>query len=410
VARVQYRDGTSRTDVLAAYQDKFFGWPNLYTPFNFRETESLQTTLFLVQHDRTVGAGGRVGAAAAFRRNRDDYEVDRTRPGLSNPFQHETRVLTGTLSAAVEAAGLTWEARVLGMRDAIDSTALTFGRFRTRTYGQAVVEARGEEGLGGGTLAWRGGAVWDDTDRDPSALSPVVEARWLRGGWGVGVGYGEATQVAGYTALNSNPAAGLFRGNPDLGRARARTWEVDAQRSGTLAGGTWDAGLAVFHRRDRGMTDWTFRFASPNARTANRLDADTLGTEAVVRARWDRVAVVAGWSWLEKDADYGGAPVDASYYALNFPRHRVTLAVLAEVFPGVQLRLDNEWREQERNALRRSARTAFLTTAGIGWRVPGVDGLELEALVENVWDERFEEVPAVPGAPRTWSVGAAWRW
>jgi hypothetical protein len=38
--RVQLRGARSQTDFFAGWQKKFFGWPNLYTPFGFNETES----------------------------------------------------------------------------------------------------------------------------------------------------------------------------------------------------------------------------------------------------------------------------------------------------------------------------------------------------------------------------------
>lgn len=44
-ARLQFAAGSVQTDLFAGYQAKFFGWPNLYTPFNSNETENLQTLL-----------------------------------------------------------------------------------------------------------------------------------------------------------------------------------------------------------------------------------------------------------------------------------------------------------------------------------------------------------------------------
>ena len=48
--RVQWRSENTQTDLFAGYQSKFFGWPNMYTPFNVLETENLQTRLFLINH------------------------------------------------------------------------------------------------------------------------------------------------------------------------------------------------------------------------------------------------------------------------------------------------------------------------------------------------------------------------
>ena len=43
-ARVQLAGENGQTDLFYGYQSKFFGWPNLYTPFaNIYETENIQT-------------------------------------------------------------------------------------------------------------------------------------------------------------------------------------------------------------------------------------------------------------------------------------------------------------------------------------------------------------------------------
>jgi hypothetical protein len=103
--------------------------------------------------------------------------------------------------------------------------------------------------------------------------------------------------------------------------------------------------------------------------------------------------------------------VDASFYALNYARHRLTAAVVLRMGRGFELRLDNEFRVQEKNLLRviggnQAARSAL----GLYYLPPCLRGLELSLLVDNMWDSNFQEVPAVPAARRQYSVGAIWRW
>ena len=59
---------------------------------------------------------------------------------------------------------------------------------------------------------------------------------------------------------------------------------------------------------------------------------------------------------------------------------------------------------------RRLATRAVISSLSVHWYVPQVRGLELSAQVENLWDCAFEEVPAVPAAPRQYSFGLAYRW
>ena len=79
-ARVQLATGGAQTDFFAGYQAKFFGWPNLYTPYNSNETENLQTTLFALNHRRDLGGGDYIEAGVYHRRNKDDYAYDRFAP------------------------------------------------------------------------------------------------------------------------------------------------------------------------------------------------------------------------------------------------------------------------------------------------------------------------------------------
>jgi vitamin B12 transporter len=406
-ARVQWSRGDAQTDAFVGYQTKFFGWPNLYTPFGFNETEDLETLLAVLNHAWRDAAGNAFNAALFYRRNRDDYEFNRAVPGASNPFEHTTWMRGAAVSGrhGFPEVALNYAAQVTG--DEIRSTALTFGRFSRRT--QSKLSAVLETGIDHeqGRLGFSGGVSLDHSDRDGSAWSPLAGLVWKESSgneW-----YAElstARQLPTYTALNSNPAAGLFRGNPNLGRTTLRNYEVGYR--GAVQG--WAIAAAAFLRQERDLVDWTFR-RGVVARTANPVDVDVRGLELVAAWRSTRAEVVLGYAWLEKDSDYGSAAVDASFYALNFPRHRATLAATLHLGAGFALRLDNEYRKQEPNFLRtRGGEEAWLTSAGLSYAPPTAKAWEISLLVENVWDSAFQEVPAVPAAGRQWALGVSRRW
>jgi len=410
--RVQVASRLGQTELFGGYQDKFFGWPNLYTPFGVAETEALQTTLLVLSHRQQVGDGS-VEAGVHYRRNKDDYEFDRTRPGIFNPYQHETDV-TGAFAHYHTGLGA-WRLDVRGefAADAIESTALTYGEFMSRSYWKLAASAQRSLDLGSGSLSTKLGAAFDDTNRDGSKVSPVVQLAWAGVDEFAGATprwyaeYSGATRVAGYTALNSNPAGGLFRGNAGLGRESSRNAEIGAELRATA----WSARLAIFSRHDDPLVDWTFTAAAPNARTAREVRIDTTGVELIGSRTWGAIDVVASYAFLEKDADYGAAVVDASFYALNFPVHRATVAVVARLGAGVVLRCDNEYRAQEENLLRTvGGDSAFLTSLGLSWTVPRFDAVELSLVVDNLWDDDFQELPAVPAAGRQFAAGLSHRW
>lgn len=405
--RLQWRRGGHQTDVFAGYQAKFFGWPNLYTPFGFNETEDLETVLLLASH-RWEGADGEAFGASVFhRRHKDDYEFNRAVPGASNPFQHTTWVRGASVEGRSRAGTLTWAYSATIATDRIESTALTFGRFRERRLAKAaVVPEWTVRAAPGDDLRVRAGASWDESDRDGSVVSPLAGVEWTRGAWTVYAEWAESAQLPTYTALNSSPSAGLFRGNPDLGWTKSRNLEAGLR--GAARG--WRIEAAVFERDDRDLVDWTFR-RGVTARTANAVDVRTRGFEAVLSRRVAELELVLGYGALAKRSDYGSAAVDASFYALNFPRHRATAAITWRFAPEWELRVDNEYRVQEANLLRlQGGDEAWLLSCGLYFSPRRLPGWQFSALVDNAWASDFQEVPAVPAAGRQWAVGATRKW
>jgi outer membrane receptor protein involved in Fe transport len=338
----------------------------------------------------------------------DDYEFNRAHPGASNPFEHETRVWAASIEAGKEVSWATFiRGRAEVVADSIDSTSLLFAGFDSRVYFKGSVSAEREFVRSSGAWSARGGLAFDDDNRGSSELSPFFEVDFRPHGGATRfyAGVAGASQVPGYTALGSSATGGLFRGNPNLGRERSTNWEVGVK----TRSGDWSAQAALFLRRDRGLVDWTFR-QGVIARTANAVDIDTLGFEAVLVRRWTHARAVLGYAWLEKDADYRGLQVDASFYALNFPRHRATLALIWEPASWIDVRVDNEYRIQEPNLLRVGDDTAFISSVGVHLFPLGDRKFEVTILVDNVWDDDFEEVPAVPAARRQAAISATLHW
>lgn len=113
---------------------------------------------------------------------------------------------------------------------------------------------------------------------------------------------------------------------------------------------------------------------------------------------------------MQKNADYGAADVDASYYALNYPRHRVTLALRYHPNQSIDIRFDNEFRQQIDNPLRNSSDSAYIASLAIGWNLPQLGGVRLELVVDNLTDSDFEEFPGTLPSLRQFSVSANYAW
>jgi vitamin B12 transporter len=409
----QYLQEDSSTQVLLGYQDKFFGWPGMYTGFaTLPETDHTKLGLLLVDHRREL-QNGWWQATAAYRWLEDDYDFDRRTPDLGGPgsFEHKTRNVALGLAGELRSASLDWHfSAQLSSDHLVDSTDLTLGDFTTRNYLNVALVPQHRWELGNASaVVLRGGLRADFSDRDEDAVLPVAGVRWEKTSaqdyrW-LALEYTGQSQLPGYTALKS-PPRGLFGGNPNLERAYADTATLSA---GWEASHVW-AKAAVFHRRDDDLVDWTYRQSAPSVRQANPVDLEVNGVELSAGWQSQQLDVIAAFTALDKEEDYGTALVDASYYALNYARQRMTLAVLYRPWESLELRLDNEYREQEENSLRRSSDDAYLGAVSLNWQTPLVQGLRLSLIVDNFTDDDFQEFPGTPAPGRQYSLNAGVEW
>ncbi len=410
--RIQLLGEHSQTDLFAGYQSKFFGWPNMYTPFNVNETENLQTNLYLINHRTNYVDDSFIEFTGYYRRHKDDYEFNRFIPGQFNPFQHETIVWSAGLQGQQVFNNFSLHYSGQFLSDEITSSNLVFGPFSSRSYYKLTLLPEWRHSYSEGTeLVLRAGASYDDTNRDSSRVSPMASLSLTRSdsrgrGERFYFDYAESSQVPGYTAIGANPNAGLFRGKPDAGRESSRNIEVGAD----LVRPNWRGHVAIFYRLDRDLLDWTYSFESTSARMANNVDIDTFGSEFTFITRWKDLNMVLGYTYLSKSEDYRNADVDASFYALNFPRHRFTAAFIYRFLNQFEFRIDNEFRSQEENILRRSSDEAALTSLSLIWAPPPLTGLELSLTVDNIYSSNFEEIPATPAVRRQVSSYLTYRW
>jgi vitamin B12 transporter len=410
-ARFQLANANSQTDLFAGYQAKFFGWPNLYTPFNSDESEDLQTVLIALNHRREFGGGDFAEFGAYYRRNKDDYAFNRFAPvPLIHPFKHTTWVRGAAASARTtfDEISVNLRAEVLG--DELESTSLLYGHFHTRTIAKfSAVPERAWRMSDGATLRLKAGATYDDTNRSGGTISPVFEVAREQQSSPLSrlyFTYSEATQVPTYTALNSKATAGLFRGNPDLGRETSHNVEVGVNSA--WAG--WTGQAAVFYRRDDDLVDWTYR-RGVTARTANAVKTGTTGAEIVAHHAGKIVDLVFGYTYLTKNYDYRGATVDASFYALNYARQRWTAAVTARLSREFELHMDNEYRIQATNLLRTvGGNEPWISSLGLTYRPAVWSRAAITVQADNLWNSAYQEVPAVPAAPRQVSADVRYSW
>ena len=402
----------SRSDVLLSFQDKFYGWPGAYTGFaTLNETDDTQTSLLLLNHRMTTSRGW-WETGAAYRRLVDDYDFDRStiESGTPGSFEHETRSFAIGLQGLSRVGRVDWRfGAQLSSDELVRSTDLTNGDFDSRHYATLTVVPSMDFAVTTGTLTVRAGATVDYSNRDSNAVLPLLGMTLVRPGAGgetaVSIEYAVTSQLPGYTALKSSPG-GLFGGNPDLGRERARQLSLSVSRETD----DWRGRVSLFSRRDDQLVDWTYASGAPFARQANAVDLDVTGIEAFLTRSWSALLITAGYTFLDKDADYGDALVDASFYALNFARQRATLAIRYRFTAGLELRLDNEYRRQQKNPLRDGEDTRYLAALSVVWRPAKLDGLDVALIADNLTDSEYQPFPGTPAPGRQVSLSASYTW
>lgn len=410
-ARIQLIGTDSQTDVLYGSQEKFFGWPNMYTPFGVNETEELETRLLMLNHQQNYADNSHFEVSAYYRKHNDHYVFSRENPSAFEAF-HETKVKSIAVSgshAQNTSFAVNYSAQYI--EDEIESTTLE-NNFTSRTYYKLSVLPEYKIDLKQNQLlTLRLGAAFDDTNRDDSELSLIGDISLnTQNSDGseqtVSLSYAQASQVAGYTAIGGSDQGGLFRSNYNLERETTKNLELGY----LIQEQTWQLNSAVFYREDNNLTDWTFSFDSSSARFANPVDIDATGVEFFATKYFDTTELIASYTYLNKSENYGDADIDASFYALNFPDHRVTLGAIWTPNDLIEMRIDNEWRKQHENALRSSKDTALFTQVSLKITPTVINNLFITLAADNVWDESFEEIPGTPGRGEQYTLSATYSW
>lgn len=419
--RLQRVAPESQTDFYLGYLDKFYGWPGMYigTAFGrlYPESDEYQTTVAGVNHRQRYGSDSWWEAGMAWRQVDDDYEFNRYNPG--HGFEHLTRVWSAALTGKHRfSPTLSVEHKLSFVADdLVRSTSLTSGDptthndFTARNYLTGAILPTYERVVGR-DFRWTAGlgVNFAMSSEDSGFVGPMAHLalNWTGANarlWSLYFDASQGSQVPGYTALRSAPN-GLFGGNANLGREYTGTLEMGVRTEN----GPWTVGASIFGRYDNDVVDWTFRQSSPNARQANPVEVDNVGWETLLGYRTERWELQLSYVGLDKSTDYQNGQVDASYYVLNYARHRVTLSTIFHPNPHWDLRLDTAWRDQAENSLRNSDPRAVHVSASLWWRPDFLPSTEFSLLVDNLTDDDFEPFPGTPAYGRQVSGRVTYRW
>ena len=424
--RIQLVGPNSQTDFFAGYQEKFFGLAGMYTAnVSNHETEDLQTRLLYLNHLQKYKENSNWELSLFHRRHTDHFVLRRESP-TDYLADHETEVNALAFTGRhVINDRLSINHSTQFTADEIVTSAL-WGGTKIRGYDQGNFTSRDyikvtllpeyrREIDDRKSIVFKAGASMDDTNRDSSKVSPIAEISWLKSD-GPGseqrtyLSYAQTTQVLGYGAIGGSEGGGLFRSNHDLPRSTSQNFEIGHK----IKREKWSLDGAIFYRRDKDLADWTFENdanGTHDHRDANPVDIDTFGIEFIASRQWSQFETIASYARLNKNEDYKDSAVDGSFYALNFPEHRVTLGLIWNPSDLFEIRMDNEWRQQrEQRKIRTGPDQSTYSHLAASYYPSQIDDLEIFIAFDKPWDEDFQDIPGTPGRSDQFSLGATYSW
>jgi hypothetical protein len=170
----------------------------------------------------------------------------------------------------------------------------------------------------------------------------------------------------------------------------------------------WNLNTTVFYRWDDNLVDWAY--VGAGARSAENVDIETFGFEIFVSREWNKFQAITSYTFLKKDENYRNLAIDGSFYALNYPEHRGTLGIIWNPIETLEIRIDNEWREQRENSLRKGPDQSIYSHLAASYYPSLTNDLEIFLAYDKPWDEDFQDIPGTPGRGDQFSLGATYSW
>jgi hypothetical protein len=405
------------------------------------EYEDIKTQLFIANYFKTYSKKSFVQVTAAHRINKDHYELDairrNTQPTKDNHIvdyegDQETRVSSlgfHVFNAFNSNMGINFTGQIIKdywrKSDAYNVPFTDNSRYQSKfsIAPEYIFKTTNKNNL---KLTY--GLSLDSTSDDLASESSYFgNIQWERKQSNdyyksAYLSYSETSLVPGYTAIGAHKSS-EFKSDSNLGRERSKNYELGVSikcKNLTIDG-------AIFYRIDDDLVDWIYSFYSYDeasklwkrsednleARAASSVDLKTFGIELIASKKWDKIETIASYNFLEKkDVVYNNITpeIEGSYYALNYAKHRFTLGLIWEPISWMKVRIDNEWRDQLENLLRKSDNKAFFTHLSLNISAPKNNDLEFFVSLDNLWDDNYEEMPGTPGKGRQVSCGATYKW
>ena len=384
-------------DLVTAYSWREFGARSFYgTAPSYPAEERLEQSLLAGSLLFTGDPSNPARLTAAWYRTDDTYWLDRRNHAFyENEHVTDFIALHGDIRHTFSDA-FAIDLRADGDIETIDSPSLGD---HTRSHASLAALPN----LTVGRLIFTLGGSLDVFSSDTAAWLPAAGIEWsVTDAHTLYLSYTEAVRQPSYTELNYESPSSL--GNAGLERQRTRTAELGWKRR--MDSSTWRA--CLFYEAGENVVDWLHLQAGDRWTAANLDDIQTWGFTADGRlALSGDTDLSLDLLVLDKDS---GTAFYASRYAMDYPeaaagatlRHRFTRDLLVRLRQSVSKYADNPSRQHD---------DWFIDTdVECQWRLPRMQGVTLNAGIDNLFGDDFQLYPGQEAAGRRFFASLAYAW
>jgi iron complex outermembrane receptor protein len=379
-------------DVLSAYEWRRFGAQGFYgTSPDWKSVERLEEWLNVASLRHTSAQGDASTATLAWRRNNDQYTLDRERPSW---YQNTT--LSDNLVAHADTRQKLSDHWTLALRAHAEHERIngTYrGTLANTPLGQhsrhrAEIAALPTFTLDDWDFSFGGSAGWHSLPERLVLLPALGVTRRLPGNHALFANYTEAVRQPSFLELNYDSPTSL--GNNGLTHQHSRTLEAGWKHQTNFR-------LTTFADWTDNAVDWLHdphsgRWLADNLRRVTTLGISARGNLEITPG----TQLLAGAAWLWK---HSSEYVYASRYALDYPILDTRLELRQRLGSRLHCGVSHNFWHQTRNPTRNSAQSAHLLDLSADYSLTKTTTLRLG--IWNLLGDHFETYPGQPMLGRT---------
>jgi len=378
----QYREDDVQVDALVAHQKKEFGARGYYgVPDTRAASEDTKDTLAFLAARKGDLKADYLRGGVSWHEFKDNYYIP------SYPYENHTR--SQTVSTFFDGRTLEVNGWALGWRADADNERMNSTKMgehqRTRGGVSLLPQWQGDR------LKVTAGMRSEFFTSESPYYLPQAGTEYLLSD--------NLTAFASYTETVRQPSCTeLYYLSPASSGNAALEPQTEQQTEVGFKGipsEHTDWKVAAFHRRSHNTIDWMTTAATPyNWKATDIGNLDIYGTET--QLGWypaQNVEMNFSYTWIYKDRTAADSGKYASRYALDYPEHLAQASLLWYPVKPVEIGTVQALRWQTDNEVRQNGQFGADSSFVVRFTPPKADYATLSLLLNNAWDDDFQNFP-----------------